>query len=310
MLDTGEQTPLPRSEAESGVQFFQDAFKQAKEHPLQEKIVQGKFLSGFLEIADDMQKKAYAVDSSLPRGATMPIYAMRDETFKDMKGLGGLRIMDDLVKEQRKRIWNYTIKEIEPKVTFQQLQKGVLSEPPIYYKQEGDRTCGIANFEMIFSAITGRRVDEQVIMQAASNAGVIRDNTPRQYRTQPKQKYEDIEEDLLLSVLQTPAFKEEFPDTQIGIINLVGADFDDISGLISKLRNKAETMDRSFQVFSMATIGGLTDDWHHVILLSADEDKVVVHDPARGPHKEFEKDDFISVWGLTHLRSRLIFAFK
>jgi ATP-binding cassette, subfamily B, bacterial len=49
-------------------------------------------------------------------------------------------------------------------------------------------------------------------------------------------------------------------------------------------------------------IGGTMFQWHFVVPLSLGADRVIYHDPAEGPDRQAERDEFLSAWATAGYR--------
>jgi hypothetical protein len=304
-----------REETQRSRTFFQEAFPQLKEQPLNAKRFSGKFLPQYKQIWESHEAQLKNVDPSLSIDAMRPNNTLTNKEYWDLQ----TSIIADREKVSVIRdsyddaLGDLVAHTIVPAIFPQDLKTDVLTSPSVYYQQQGVRTCFLANYAMVFTAITGEPAKEADMLNAARSNDLTIENRPRGLLSNGS--LTDIPEEALLATFQTPAFKKAFPDIQVGILKLVGADFEDIVGLTSRLKDKATKKNLSFETYSIAAYQSETFGlgWHNAVLLAAERYRVLAHDPSANvgrANKPFWKEDFIKRWAQAHLRSDYIFALK
>ena len=304
MVESTSDIILKQEIAVVDQRFLSAAFAETKDQPLVKRDFQGKFFNPFNSILKEAATKLHEIKEDLPTGVLLPRNDMGKTNYQIYLSLSpDTQAEVDTIREKKDdELTKLSQQNIVPKLQKQTIPQGVLDIPPHYYPQESSRTCVTANFRMIFEALTGRTLEETTLLDAARTQGLINEG---------QIAGELLPEETLLKLFQADKFKEHFPETIARVIDLDSADFEDISELVSGLKAKAP----SLQAYCMARIGSevFEEGWHSVLLLSADEQNVVVHDPSNkvgGASKRISKPDFAQRWGKAFLGSYLVLATK
>lgn len=128
-----------------------------------------------------------------------------------------------------------------------------------------------------------------------------------------------IDDDDYLKMLRSPIIGA-VTDLDVQTVSLIGADLSMIAKLTAEIK-KRQLGERVYCIVSLQTNPKKPEDgytldswksvWHSNILLSASDDYVEVHDPAKlqgGPNKQIPKDEFIKRWGQAYFRAHLVIA--
>lgn len=332
-----EPSGLPQVDAEKNAAFFDAAFGQVKENPLRAKRKTGSFFKQLFtlwetqteslrarEIKVNTEDFAYvtpdSVDSSVIVAGGNFYIASKTAVSEKEKLIKDAKIKLHLATE------SLTTNTIGPRMKEQVVKPGVLAEPATYYRQEHPRTCFLANFNMIYTAITGRSINEETVLDAAAKHGLLiknrRDAAPQPLTPERETSFlQDIDEDVLLATLQTPAFTEEFGDIKVGIVKMIGADFADIEELTDMFKTRAAEIGCTMDAYVVPMFASEVNDngIHNGILLAADAETVTLHDPSKAVDKmvfrgyackQFPKESFVRLWARKGLRSTYVAVFK
>ena len=187
-----------------------------------------------------------------------------------------------------------------PALRVQTLPNKLLADPPFAWQGQSigaadtrlnpANTCTNACMRMIFGGIAGWVPDEKIIAQeiySRYNSTSVPDAT-------------------YLTFLQTPQFFEHY-GKRVSRLDFTGADFAWLGKLIGKFARPG------VQAFCMINLGSeITKDlWHSNILLSADEESVVCHDPLRlapSPGRRLPHATFAVRWAYALNRGSLVIA--
>jgi hypothetical protein len=205
---------------------------------------------------------------------------------------------------------NYVRQNVGPTMMGQSLSVGSYDVTP-YHMQEQPLTCNLAVFRMILESVTGENVSENEIYNAAKEAGLLKESKTGKEGDLIRIIHVDPphQEDLL-RIFKTEAFHQKFPEIEVGIVPIVGADFEDFQQAAQEIRAK---LGKGSQLFVAVSLESevVTGQFHEVILLSAGEGFVVMHDPSNaqgigGPYKKIPIDKFIERYGKSNMWGDLI----
>lgn len=168
------------------------------------------------------------------------------------------------------------------------LSEGVLNKPD-YMGQHNARACFNACFRMVFKGITHYRPHEETLARAMRGNYVAHD-------------------DEFLNIFSTNKFKQIFPEKNVQVLTISGAGIETLSKLALKMKSKRPNA----EVFSIVALEsestGGSDIWHSSVLLAANKDEVVIHDPSKGHNRSIDTVRFHERWAVAHNRAHLIIA--
>ena len=300
-MDKGD-LPKPPENTQFVDGFLTNAFVQVKNLPPKNTIWNGIHSKPFTKIRNYLDKQLHQIRTDLSSGILKPIFDMDPQDDIIYKTLGNdNKKQVDALQVTKKELINMYIQRQISNISKQVLTSGVLEVPQQYYRQKGQRMCETANFCAIFHQITGHAISEDEIIKAASKEDLVHEGEFGQ----------SIKEDILYNLFQTPAFKDAFLGIDVEYDNFFGFDFDDIKNLIDQVKQNSPNV----QFFCTTSIESelLENGWHDVILLSADENQVTIHDPSKrfgSAFRQIPKEDFIKRWGKTALSGKLIIVNK
>lgn len=284
--------------------FVANAFIQVKDLPPRKGGLHGNFFTPYVTIFQTVDTELQNIQAGLPPGILKPIEDMGKDNYKIYEALPiEIKAKVDATRGREKAqitalIGNQVIPTLLPEI----LKIGTLETPQRYYRQQDKRTCGIATFCMMFEEITGQPITEKQILEAARIQGLIEEGQiPGEF----------ISDEILVNLFRTKAFKEAFPGIDVRPVSFFGCDFDDISSALAKLREKylgIKALCKASIKSEITQVG-----WHSVILLSADENQVIIHDPSNRVGSAFRsipKREFIERWGNTFLSGELLLLSK
>ncbi|HVA97079.1 MAG TPA: hypothetical protein VND99_05485 [Candidatus Acidoferrales bacterium] len=296
-----------RQEAELAEESRRDAVVTAAVEesvalPNPSKIHVGPYFSNFAEIQAYLEEQRTAM--SAESGVDLSPEIFFPETYQS--GAANLQVqhMDreinrrrlSVINERRRRIYEISADITTPAVVNQTISEGVLAVPP-FYRQDGlpadSASCIAANFRMIFAALAGWAPTEKTLEDAISTIEYTRHHA----------------DDMYLKLLQTPSFIHEIRK-RVSVVSYMGADLDKIAEVADKVHNA----NPDAQVFALVNLGsereGSPDILHANILLSADGENVICHDPTPntygGPNKVIPKEEFARRWALAYNRVHII----
>ncbi len=218
------------------------------------------------------------------------------------------------IYEDENAVLNYVLKNVKPAMMKQALLAGSYDTPP-YHQQEGPLTCNLAVFRMIFESITGQKVSEKDIYSAAKATGLLKETMHgdegdliRIINVDPPH-LED-----LLKIFKTEVFRRQFPQIEAGTIPIMGADFEDFQKAAEEIRPK---LGEDAQLFLALSIESevVKSQLHQIIVLSAGDGFVTVHDPSNAPgtggaNKKIPVEKFIERYGKGKIRGDIIASRK
>jgi hypothetical protein len=176
------------------------------------------------------------------------------------------------------------------------IPEGVLGVPPYYMQEYSGQACFRACFRMIFDGMTGSAPGELALGAALTE--VHRDTL--------------VHDEEFLKVFSSPTFQKLYPNVDAQVITITGANLDTIKTLAEGLQ--AKQPDRKvYCVVSLQTETAQNRSvWHTNVLLGADADTVITHDPsskwAGKPFRTQSKENFYSRWAVAFNRAHLIIA--
>jgi hypothetical protein len=292
--------------------FFNKTFEQTKQQPLRYAKKNGSFMYPYNEIFLDHRKDLQKIDPSLSEGVLfLPPAALPIDFNDNSRQTFHISV---LRASYQKKIEQLTQNHILPQLMDQVIESDILTLPSSYAMQRG-RSCYLSAYKTVFKEITGTSVNEHTILSAAKNQNLVKRNNFGSMDHQiDGTNYRDVEEHTLLTSLQTPVFRETFGDIQVGVVKFTGADFNDITKVVKKIKNKMSDKEVSSFFIPFYDSERVIHGWHNGLLLSADQQTVHIREPytsfERPQDRKFTKEAFIHKWAKAHLRGDLIFAIK
>ncbi len=189
--------------------------------------------------------------------------------------------------------------EIHPLTAQQHLHPDMLDVPPFLRATDdwqyhgAGQACASACLRMVFRAIT----DYPLSQTALGDALVAKYRTPI------------VHDEILVKLLQTPTFCH-LSGKSVATGEYIGTDFERLQTIVSTIKQQRPDA----QVFCLVNLSSRAAGrrtWHTSILLAADPEKVVYHDPSNvhgGAYETEEKLSFTKRWAQTYNRARLIIA--
>lgn len=189
--------------------------------------------------------------------------------------------------------------KIHPATATQIIPPDTLDVPPFsraadeWINYRSGQACTSACFKMIFQAIA----DHPLSHTAIGDALIAKYRTPI------------VHDEILVRTLKTPTF-QQLSKKVSATVEYIGADFEQIQEAATKIRQRFDDV----QVFCMINLSSTAAGrrtWHTGILLAADAQKVVYHDPSGvngGAFSVEERAAFARRWVQSYNRARLIIA--
>lgn len=214
--------------------------------------------------------------------------------------LSDTKIVAERIRGDNKfRFFHLAESDLIPAMSGQKIEPNLLSTPP-FSKQEYTYftyTCSNACFRMIYGGITRERLSQFTVVRA------LQQTYPRD-RLPPL-----VDDEVYLSVFQTPTFRETF-GTDVRFISFAGVDFKEIGEIVRRVKDKDPEVDVYCMLNVSSDSAGAS---HSVILLEAGLETITVHDPNKfdgNPWKSRPKNKFIRRWARELLRGHLVFSKK
>lgn len=182
------------------------------------------------------------------------------------------------------------------------LPPGLLNDPP--YLRQGDKAgvaksggsgCLNACFRMVYQAVTGEALADDAVSEATFSL----------------LKWQRPSDDIYLKVFRTNAFRT-MRDAKVTPVTIGGAGFADIESLTSRLKNAKA----SLGVYAIVLLASEQKEgvWHANMLLAADADTVVVHDPSDLEHgasyRRLDRQAFYQRWSMALNKTHLVVVDK
>lgn len=265
------------------------------------KRVQGNHLPVFNEHLQGIYQRLQEFDPQLGADCfASPPY--RSLKTKEVMAGYSFREKDELhgILRTYRRGLREVANEIASKTSRFTIGRGQLAIPSYYAQQngqEGMRECFNACFRMVFNDLTDLDITQdevRVAMNMTGNVGVVDD-----------QEY--------LKVFTDPGFRE-LSSHACKVVNFLGADLGVIDKTVRAIRAKQPGA-KVYSIASMLSETGTRDSdhliWHTGVLLYADEERVVLHDPKESGGRRgrnLGKDEFLRRWGMAFNSVYLVIA--
>ena len=203
------------------------------------------------------------------------------------------------LKERRIVMLGRVADELFPQIGGQLLHPDTVDDPPYYPTKHdwgsADASNGCANacFRMIFGGIA-----RETPSQTALSTQLI-----KKYGTSI------VHDEVLTNLLKTPAFKDTY-GKQVHTVEYIGADLEHIQKA-AQLVKSHRPESRVYCLINLGSASEPTFIWHTGVLLAADEQRVVYHDPSGttgGPYHALSKEHFLTRWAQTYNRAKLVIS--
>lgn len=203
----------------------------------------------------------------------------------------------DLSKGYGTKVMDAFSQYVLPRLLKQEIPEGIISSPQRYFMQEKSNTCQLAIMRMILFETMGIVYSEEDIFMHAIQKGTVRG---------------DPFTGNVAEMVTLETFLENNPKApDISVIAFKGCDFEDIKGFTAYL--KEENPDCKIFV-SVSILSELTNiSYHTLLLLSINNDHVIVHDPSitRGSaFRKMSKGYFIERYSKAELSGKFIICKK
>lgn len=172
------------------------------------------------------------------------------------------------------------------------LPEGLLTIPK-YCRQRRGEECVIGAFDMVLGDLIGEPLPQDAVRNAAINSGLVR--PPRTSGRSVK-----LDDNDLTGIFYTDTFKQKHPN-RVEAFSFAGFGLDTVGQLAVKLRERMGAE----KVYVVLSLDSSNSTWsttitHRVVLLGAEADYAVVHDPRPdnrgGANKQERADYFYTRW--------------
>lgn len=185
------------------------------------------------------------------------------------------------------------------------VQSVVFEKQKRYYRQTSSRSCEVANYCSIYETVTGKKLDEQILLDEAKTLGLTE---PGMFGIQ------QLRDSILNVLAQTATFQRLNPGISIRALPFFGCTFDDLASFKKKVA-AVQTDQLSTEVHCRASIASevVTNGIHDVILQEVTDDTVTVNDPSNvvgSEQRVLPKREFINRWGKGYFTGTLYIASK
>lgn len=289
-----------RVERDRITDYYTGAFKEAKQAQWNGRIVRGPLHGDINLILGRCNELLSAIDERLDPECLMPRSYQSSRTASMVEAIGFFNpnIRREIEKQRFAKVGaiQRLVDNKLPDLMQQDLPEGLL-DVPRHRWQSFHRGCAGASFLMVMDAITGERTPVEAFEMGYCT--VHNDSA--------------VHDEEFLKLYQTEVFKERF-GKDVYTLNFMGADLAFIAKLAANIKQKMPGK----RVY--CTVSLLSDSspynaergiWHTNVLLGADSERVMVHDPARdtgGPYKSVPKDVFLYRWAQAYSTGNLIIA--
>lgn len=282
---------LALAEGNSHRDFFDAAFAETRGQPYAGKNIVGPLKDQFGEHIAQIKRRLAAIDSSLPLEVLQPDF-YQDPGIKKL-----LRSLD---LRQQRRIWDLSYDLSAGHnllaINLWSLQQDDIIGPgtldqPRYLRQKDSTRCANAALRMLFQGITGEAVSESAV-------------DPERYWL----KYRHDRE--YLNIFHSQRFREQY-GMSVQTICFSGMTLE----TLGKLAGKIKAADSARKVFVVTALETETAEdkriQHRSVLLGAEGDEVILHDPAPGvgeAARRIAKQEFCRRWAATQNSGYMVIA--
>lgn len=277
-------------------EFLRIALEQGEGLGYKPKVVKGPFLDDFSGVMEHVGQKLKELHPSLtpeyvmPDGYQSPEVKMRISGMKPRISTGIRKLRD----ERRRLIDQLVEEKISPTLETQTLPAETLSVPPYLSQTKNGADCVGACFRMVFEGVTGWAPPQDLLNKHLR----LRHNNVK------------VDDEVLMGIFQTDAFKA-MSDKKVTAYELMGTDLAQIGRLSTKVKDRWPESDVFCTVYQSSRTVSDSNILHHNVLLEADGEKVVTHDPRSdvcGPFYEQSYEEFADRWAVSYNRAHLVVA--
>lgn len=291
---------IEREKRQRNLQILKDLFIQpAGEGAI--KRVQGMHLAPFNDHLQRMYEKVQAFDPQLGMDCFAGMYYQSPQTKAVVESHSPREKAEfrDITRTHRQGL-RTVVNDLVAETSHFTLERGLLAIPSYESQTGGDigtRECFNACFRMVFNSLTDLdTTQDEVRIALNSSVGIG-----------------PIDDEEYLKVFADPRF-QEMSGRKCRVVSLIGTDL----GVLDKTVRAVKQRQPDANVYSIVSLlsegvlaGDLNTVWHTGVLLYADDDHVIMHDPnerigRRG--RNFPKKDFLQRWGSTFNRAHLVIA--
>ncbi len=274
--------------------FFAEVFTEAKNQPYRGKDIVGPLKDRFNEHIAVIKQQLAAIDPDLP------LEVLHAEYYQSRDVHQLVASFDFHVRNRIEMLGRYLpvrhrllAIDLWPAQRDHVIEAGVLDRPR-YIQQKDPTRCANTAFRMIFQGVTGESVSELAV------------DPPSPYRFLDEYRHDKE----YLSVFHSQRFKEQYG---VGVQTIC------FSGMtletIAKLARKVKAADNTRKVFVATALETETAKdkriQHRTVLLGAEEDEVILHDPAPGvgeAERRLTKREFCKRWAATQNSGYMVIA--
>jgi|GEM_PF-1125871 len=283
------------------IDFLDTAFEQAKGVEYKPRVVRGPQYSHFNGILQGLHTALHEIDPALTPDSLFPPGYQSDEVHRYIRETPNMFARVHRLRQERLQQLKLQGGRGLMSLVQQDLPRGVLDVPD-YHKQgehlrsiQASLLCVNACFRMVHHGIAGWAPSEDVL------------------NTKIKEEHGRIvvEDGNYYKLLQTDAFKEASNNSQVKVVEVLGADF----ATINKLTTGVKAKYPHAKVFAVASLASQTacdeDTWHSIVLLGKEGDEVICHDPSVSvgrSYKHIPITDFARRWAITYNRTLVTIA--
>ena len=297
--------------------MFLAAAKEAPQN--REKILKGPHYDPVNAIHEQLHEELQQIDPALDLSALFPREYSSEETARSVRvaeqnhikklqlaAAGNfntsashqtrpLTLREQLLTIRHKKfgLMEDLYQSLKPQLLAADIERNLLEYPRYFYWQKSKRGCVRTCFLMVHSDIAGTAADPGSYEKSAKPSATA--------------------DSLLIHNMQSEAFRS-FSNSQVQVINLIGADLEYIGRTTEIIKNSI-TASKVYCIVHLLSDSGVTQAedgvLHSNVLLYSTDGNVLVHDPAvikGSPHRMIPKETFYHRWAQAQFRAHLIIA--
>lgn len=286
-----EQLPLDDA-VRVQYEFFKELAVSIEHQHRHARTVNGPLITGLEQILKHCSKLLNAVDPTLPAEALFPETYQGDQVQHRVASLSAQqkRQLIRLTLAKRRAIDNLSNTYLE-RIDSQIVPAQILNQPP-YSKQSREQECVAATMLMVLKDVSPGPISDFAFYNGLNDGlgSYLADD------------------DFYLNLLESEALSRQI-NKAVGAISFFGADLNFVARIAQKVR------ERKPHAGIYCIVGLLSDSspatwlkgiWHSNVLLAADEDTVLVHDPRRRPERRLDKRQFFERWMQAYAKGHII----